>query len=219
MRTVLPSDVVNVIEGQFPWTRGNWRAQAAKKNEMRWYAVNTVPGILKMIEGVPEDLLTFGSVEYGLFTMAIAALEVAVARGKDHEDRFNWPMIVIPKQSEQEDCLVFVKNALSTCPDQAPSKSTKGLTFISDAASRETLLIDLGFRRERLERRRLESMHGSIWVDRRSAPFVDPSTTFRSRNKCGLGDRRPVKECASQCSAGRFDRERVEISRLCSRCR
>ena len=143
MRTVLPSDVVNVIEGQFPWTRGNWRAQAAKKNEMRWYAVNTVPGILKMIEGVPEDLLTFGSVEYGLFTMAIAALEVAVARGKDHEDRFNWPMIVIPKQSEQEDCLVFVKNALSTCPDQAPSKSTKGLTFISDAASRETLLIDL----------------------------------------------------------------------------
>ncbi len=143
MRTVLPSDVVKVIDGQFPWTRGNWRAQGTKKNETRWYGAVAVPGILNMIEGVSEDLFTFGSVEYGLFTMAIAALEVAVARGRDNEDRFNWPMIVIPGQSEQEDCLVLVKNALSTCPDQAPSKSTKGLTFISDIESRETLLIDL----------------------------------------------------------------------------
>src|SRR5258707_239853 len=143
MRTVLPGDVVKVVEGQFPWTVGNWRAQAAKKNEMRWYGMAAVPGILKMIEGISEDLITLDSTNYGLFTMAIAALEVAVTRGRVNEDRFYWPMIVVPGQSEQDDCLVFVKNALSTCPDQAPSKSTKGLTFISDPYLRETLLVDL----------------------------------------------------------------------------
>jgi hypothetical protein len=96
-----------------------------------------------MIEEIPEDLITLDAGQYGLFTMSLAALEVAVSRGRINEDKFYWPMIVVPGQRDQEDCLVFVKNALAACPDQAPSKSTKGLIFIADEESRETLLVDL----------------------------------------------------------------------------
>jgi hypothetical protein len=52
--------------------------------------------------------------------------------------------MVVPGLSQQEDCLVLVKNTLAGCPDNAPSKSTKGMTFVTDASSRETLLLDLG---------------------------------------------------------------------------
>ena len=97
-----------------------------------------------MIERIPEDLIVLDTATDGLFTMAVAALEVTAARGRENAEAFHWPLIVVPGRTEQDDCLVLVKNSLAGCPDQAPSKSTRGLLFLPDAHFRELLLVDLG---------------------------------------------------------------------------
>jgi hypothetical protein len=67
-----------------------------------------------------------------------------VERGRVNPNEFHWPMLVVAGQSEQENRLVVIRSALVACPDQVPSTSTRGLLFISHAANREILLVDLG---------------------------------------------------------------------------
>jgi hypothetical protein len=144
MRHALPADVVKVIEEQFAWTRSNWRERIQQRNESRFYAVSPMPGILRLIDRIPEELIVLDSSTDAQFTLALSALEAATTRGRSDPNGFVWPVIALPGRSEHEDCLMLVKDALAVCPNEAPSKSTKGLAFISDPQFRETLLIDLG---------------------------------------------------------------------------
>jgi hypothetical protein len=80
-----------------------------------------------------------------LFTLALEALEAQLTEARTSPHGFVWPAFPLPGQPNlYEDCLVMVKNTLAKCPDEALSKSTKGLTFISDKATREAILVDLG---------------------------------------------------------------------------
>lgn len=144
MRRALPSDVVKVIEDQFLWANGDWRQHLAKKDEMRYYAPNVMPGILRLINQIPEELLVLDISTNARFTIALAALEAAAERASRNGLPFDWPQIVASGTTEQDDCLILVKNALAICPDTAPSTSTKGMIFIPDPRLRQDLLIDLG---------------------------------------------------------------------------
>jgi hypothetical protein len=139
MRT-MPKDVVQAIEGYFPWTRGDWRSHVTDRSNFQWLAPVMLPGILEMVDRIPGKLLVFDSDTYSQFTLAVLALRRSLQR----QDSFTWPQFPVPGQTVHEDCLVMVKNILGKCPDEAPSKSTKGLLFISDQSTRDVILIDLG---------------------------------------------------------------------------
>ena len=138
MRRVLPSDVVRTIDTQLPWATREWRRAAQTRANFRPYGVQLVSGILKLIEQIPEELLTVRSDDYVRFISAKAALEEAVTRARNLGD-FEWPMTI-----DQDDCLVIIKEALQLCPDEAPSSSVGELAFVQDGELRRTLLIDLG---------------------------------------------------------------------------
>jgi hypothetical protein len=144
MRRALPSDVVKAIEEQFSWTKKNWKEQVSQRNEGRFYGVTVIPGILRLVERIPEELIILDSATDSKFTLAIHSLEYSVVRGQANPNDFLWPVISVPGTSEQEDCLTIVRNALLICPDQAPSQSSKQLTFLKDKVSRLNLGIDLG---------------------------------------------------------------------------
>jgi hypothetical protein len=144
MRRILPKDVVRIIEGNFPWTRGDWRREVTNRENSRFIALVTIPGILEMIDRVPEELLVFDAPTDGLFTMALTALRANVAEATSRGSAFQWPAFPPPGQTNHEDCLVIVKNILATCPEDVPSTATEGMTFISDEDLRKSLLVDLG---------------------------------------------------------------------------
>src|SRR5208282_389043 len=144
MRRTLPSSVVQVIEEQFPWTKGNWRQKVTQKDGSEFYGRTVMPGILRMIDRIPEELLMMDRSTDAQFTLALSAFEDMIARARANPNEFHWPLVIMPGQSQQEDCLVTVKNALALCPDEAPSTSTRGLTFVTETDLRQSLLIDLG---------------------------------------------------------------------------
>jgi hypothetical protein len=144
MRRTSPANVVKTIEGHFPWTCGDWRSQVSSRQNTLALATVMLPGILEMIDRIPEDLLLFDPATDSLFTMSVSALRKNLLDASSSPDRFVWPMFPPPGQNNHEDCLVMVKRILEHCPEEAPSKSTKGLNFITDDATREALLIDLG---------------------------------------------------------------------------
>ena len=144
MRRTLPKDAVHIIEGNFPWTRGDWRKEIINRENSRGIASVTLPGILEMIDRIPEELLVFDAATDGLFTMALAALRANLAEAATDKIGFQWPAFPLPRQTAHEDCLVIVKNILAKCPKEFPSTATNGMTFIDDAGLRQSLLVDLG---------------------------------------------------------------------------
>ncbi len=142
MRRALPSIVVTIIEEQFSWTRGDWRQRVEERAHSMHYAVTALLGIVRLIERIPEEVLLLDPAIDAQFTMALTALEAAITKGQSNPNAFDWPRIVVSTKSDPEDCLVIVKNALATCPDQAPSQSMKGLEFLADNF-RRSLLTDL----------------------------------------------------------------------------
>ena len=182
MRRTLPKDVVRTIESTFSWTRGDWRKEVTNRENARGIAPVTMPGILEMIDRIPEDLMVFDSATDSLFTMALAALRANVAGASTSEIGFQWPAFPLPGRTEHEDCLVMVKNILAGCPEDVPSSATEGMTFISDAELRQSLLVDLGSAERLLntgEWKACTVLSGSIiealllWVlQRHSAPEI-----------------------------------------------
>jgi len=145
MRRTLPSEVVKAIEAQFPWTVGDWRAHGVKMSESRFYALAVMPGILKMIDGIPEELLTFGGEKHAAYTMATSALTHALERGRANENAAGWPMIMVPWDKQQVSCIIIIRDLLKECQDEAPSaQSLQQLAFIQDGDFRATLGTDIG---------------------------------------------------------------------------
>jgi hypothetical protein len=144
MRRTLPKDVVCIIEGNFPWTRGDWRKEVTNRENSRFIAPVTIPGVLEMIDRIPEELPVFDAPTDGLFTMALAALRANLAEVASGRGAFQWPAFPPPGQTNHEDCLAIVKNILAACPDDVPSSATEGMMFISDSDLRKSLLGDLG---------------------------------------------------------------------------
>jgi hypothetical protein len=144
MRRALPKDVVRTIESTFPWTRGDWRKEVTHRENARNIASATMPGILEMIDRIPEELLVFDFETDSLFTMALAALRANVAQALTSRTGFQWPAFPLPGRIEHEDCLAMVKNILASCPEDVPSSATEGMMFISDLDLRKSLFVDLG---------------------------------------------------------------------------
>lgn len=143
MKRVLPSTVVEVIREHFGWTR-DWRANVQARTGSQFYGATVMSGILQMIDRIPEELLTMDPTTDAQYTLSLSSFENAIARGIANPNAFLWPMINVPRQLAQEDCLTIIRKALESCPDEAPSKSTRGLPFIRDKDVRQSLLIDLG---------------------------------------------------------------------------
>ena len=201
MRRTLPKDAVRIIEGNFPWTRGDWRKEVTNRENSKGIASVTVPGILEMIDRIPEELLVFDSATDGLFTMALAALRANVAEAATNKTSFQWPAFPLPGQTAHEDCLVIVKNTLAACPEDVPSIATKGMTFISDAEFEAIAPCGFGLGGAVTEHWRMEGLYGPLWFDYRGAVVVGTTATFGGGACCGDRERRRLETNSSECAS------------------
>jgi hypothetical protein len=140
MPRIVPSQVVATIDKYLPWakdsrgsTEGNERRARASQAAVYWLS-----GIVNLLDQVPDELLIFKTVEASEFLLARTALRRAAELVVPDHRTVKWPML------HEHDCVQIVRTALKESPDQAPSTSGGGLTFITDSDWRNSLLTDLG---------------------------------------------------------------------------
>jgi hypothetical protein len=135
---ILPRDVVIAIDAELPWAK-DWQHAIAKRENFKFRAMQIIPGLLRLVERVPDELFgVLSSEENSRFVLAETALREAVAMGRNR-DTFSWPNL-----GDHADCVSVIRSLLHKCPDQVPSASIKQLNFVKEEGLRNTLAVDLG---------------------------------------------------------------------------
>ena len=135
---VLPHDLVEVIDSELPWAR-DWGRQQERREQYRFRALQILPGILRLLAQVPEELLVLSAQQSSRLMLAQAALEESLNVARNSANAFDWP-----RMSDNADCVAVIREILAGCPDEAPSQSASELGFIPDERLRRVLSIDLG---------------------------------------------------------------------------
>ena len=114
----VPSKIIRVIDQWFPWVK-DWATgtKVTERENARGIGAWCLPGLVEMIDQIPDELLTLESGEATDFLFARAALrkETQVVMTGGRGEAVNWPML------GSNDCVYVVQEALSKCPDEAPS--------------------------------------------------------------------------------------------------
>jgi hypothetical protein len=131
MPRVLPSQVVAVINQSFPGTE--------TKPDFLIYSASSgvLSAIVRLTEEIPTELLTIAAEDYSDLVCALEGLTSAVVRW--HQCGGDDP----PARIKSKSPVAIIREVLSKCPDQSPSPSTADLAFITDAALRESIRLDI----------------------------------------------------------------------------
>jgi hypothetical protein len=131
MPRVVPSQVVSLINQCFPNT------QNTPDFPIYSASAGVLSAIVRLANEVPPELLTIGAEDYSDFVCALEGLTNAVnrwlQRGGDEP----------PARIKAKSPVSIIREVLSKCPDESPSPKTVALSFISDAALRESIRLDI----------------------------------------------------------------------------
>jgi hypothetical protein len=132
MPRVVPSQVISLIDQAFP----------SAKNRKSFYLdrnhAESCAAIINLIEQLPSELLTLPSQQYTELISAESAIKVALDNWKLRSYRLD-KVTGLGKINP----ISIIRDVLSTCPDEFPSKDTAELNFIKDSDLRENLEIDI----------------------------------------------------------------------------
>jgi len=127
MPQVIPSEVVRVIDQNFPWAAGTAEPPRFDVNH-----VGRVVGLLALVDRIPPHLITLDVTEY---TDYINAVETLRSRPQ------LWATMPLLARSSAP--VREIRNLLSKCPDDWPPPTVHGLMFITDADLRTDLRRDI----------------------------------------------------------------------------
>jgi hypothetical protein len=138
---VVPSELVVMIDKHLPWAKSWSLALKALEGDAReqfgHVAVSWLCGFVELLKQIPDTLLILDTQESSEFLISRDALRRAAELAVPGEGPVRWPML------GERDCVEIIRTALAKCPDEAPSTSGGGLTFIKDADWRTSLLTDM----------------------------------------------------------------------------
>lgn len=143
MPKVVPSQVVQTIDLLFPWAKKQKDTKDDRKS-IQFGATNQAAAIVKLAEDIPGELLMMEPDVYARFLTATSAL-------KNQIIQWNSAGNVIGNVSQLERIyglgdlhpITIIRNALVTCPDEAPYTGTTELDFIKDAELRDSIWVDI----------------------------------------------------------------------------
>ena len=133
MPRILPSDVVQAIDNMFSNIIANPQSRPGFSTEV----VPRLRAIVSLVEAVPTELIDLDPAEYARLLMCVAALrgaiEIAPARA----------VTVLDIPGLPEHPIAVIREAMSLCPDEAPSPQVTELSFIADTALRNSIRLDI----------------------------------------------------------------------------
>jgi hypothetical protein len=147
MARIVPSEVVRVIDRFLPWAKKPYTENffsSTERSNSSFSGMNILPGLIEMLNHVPEGLVILEPSEVSVFLMAWAALsgEFQLLISGQRRDAIVWPVLDI--NGTQRDCVEIVRTALRQCDDEAVSISGTKLEFLKDSDLETILQTDLG---------------------------------------------------------------------------
>jgi hypothetical protein len=131
MPRVVPSQVVSLINQSFPGTENT--------PDFPIYSASAgvLSAMVRLTNEIPPELLTVGAEDYSDLVCALEGLSSAVnrwlQRGGDEP----------PARIKAKSPVSIIREVLTKCPDESPSPTTAALSFISDAALRQSIRLDI----------------------------------------------------------------------------
>jgi hypothetical protein len=134
MQSVMPSQVVEVIERLFPHVRSPRNESISFRDE----ALEQLQGIVNLIREIPRELITVSGANYSNFVLAITRIEQTTNLRTTRPPAFGL------LEPVGRDVATILFDVLKHCPDEFPPKSTTELTFVTDPELRENIRQDIG---------------------------------------------------------------------------
>jgi hypothetical protein len=131
MPTIVPSQVVALIDQVFP------DARVAPKFRVYSGSAATLSAIVDLTENIPGELITISGEDYTDLVHGLRALAQSVTRWNQRGG--DEP----PNYIKDKNPVAVIREMLAKCPDQSPSPTTAELSFIPDAALRDSIRLDL----------------------------------------------------------------------------
>jgi hypothetical protein len=131
MPKVVPSQVVALIDRAYPAAKTipNFKVYSAD--------AAILSAIVSLADEIPDELVTISGEDYTDLVHGLEALAHSVdfwrERGGDDP----------PRAIKGKSPVTVVRDALAKCPDQNPSPATTQLSFVTDAALRDSIRLDI----------------------------------------------------------------------------
>ena len=135
MPRVVPSQVVSYLETTFPITT----EERYSKIELNPQSIMALRTILKICLELPDELIALEGPEYVDYQ---TGLRTEVEDWTGRQERRGRNLSFVPGKG-QVTPLDLIRQALSKCPDVAPSPQAAGLEFIRESNLRDDLRIDI----------------------------------------------------------------------------
>jgi hypothetical protein len=131
MPRVVPSQVVAVIDQNFPSARANPDFSISSKS------AGVLKAIIRLTSEIPTELLELNAEDYSDLICAIENLSSTATkweqRGGDDS----------PSRLKEKSPVAIIREALSKCPDESPAPGTVTLAFINDTALANSIRTDI----------------------------------------------------------------------------
>jgi hypothetical protein len=133
MARVMPSQVVQTIDGLYPHAANNAPGHQLSGNSAKLF------GVLNLLKDVPDELIALSSSDYAELILAQSTIEDVLAYWRNSAGLgFTVPPV------NGLDAITVIRRALAKCPDEYPPPTTTELLFIKDPQLRESIRQDLG---------------------------------------------------------------------------
>jgi hypothetical protein len=127
---ILPSEVVRVIERFYPWVKEPGKGKGVKLDHLQ---TGRISAIVSLADRLPPELLTLNADEFADYIANVELLRSRVPFFIQHGS----------SQVFEATPVSDIYEALRKCPDQWPAPTVHNLPFITDAALRDAIRLDI----------------------------------------------------------------------------
>jgi hypothetical protein len=136
MPRVLPSDVVRMIDMNFPWANST-----KNEGQVQWRMLPALNAVLSLISNIPESMLRLSPDQYVDFLWAQSSLHSVVKLLETGQvsagGGVNWPVI------KNLNALAMVRHLLLDCPDEIIHPMVSTLAFLKDSELIQSIQLDI----------------------------------------------------------------------------
>jgi hypothetical protein len=133
MTRIMPSQVVQTIDGLFPHAARNAPGATLQAGHS-----SQLLGILNLLKDVPDELIILSPADYSELIVAKSTIEDHLAHWRARGNVGDMANV------KGVDAVTVIRRTLAKCPDEYPPSATADLLFIQDVALRENIRRDLG---------------------------------------------------------------------------
>ncbi len=138
MPTVVPSQVVTVLDQMFPWAAASHEAKILHSGQS-----TSLAALVDLVEHIPQELLILDGPGFSSLVASLAAIRDTLAKWRSGSSvGFSVGLSEVPGFGGLNP-VILIRRALESCPDEAITSEISKLSFVKNPGLRESLRMDI----------------------------------------------------------------------------